>query len=248
VIVAALYDVHGNLPALDAVLADPAFAPADAVVVGGDVVAGPMPAEVLDRLAGLERPVRWVRGNADRLVVDHVDRGDVDPAAHNDAPGRADAFAAGRLGAAQRDLLASFEPTVSLGGCLFCHGSPRDDDEVITAFSPDARVAPMLADVREPLVVCGHTHRQLDRRVGGRRLVNAGSVGMPYEGRPGAFWLLLEDGEPRPQRTEYDVAAAAAAIGATGFPLADDLLNESLLQPADPDAVARFFEARATAS
>ena len=85
-VVAALYDVHGNLPALEAVLADDAFARADAVVVGGDVASGPMPAEVLDRLAALDLPLRWVRGNADREVVDCFDRGDTDPSVHPRRP------------------------------------------------------------------------------------------------------------------------------------------------------------------
>ena len=89
--VAALYDVRGNLPALDAVLADPVFAAAEAVVVGGDVAARPMPAEVPDALVALERPLRWVRGNADRAVLDHLARGDLDPGAHDDPAGRTDA-------------------------------------------------------------------------------------------------------------------------------------------------------------
>ena len=115
-VVAALYDVHGNLPALEAVLADPAFARADAVVVGGDVASGPMPAEVLDGLAALELPLRWVRGNADREVVAHFDRGDTDHSVYGpDAPAeRADAFTAGRITRAQRDLLAGFEDVVRL--------------------------------------------------------------------------------------------------------------------------------------
>jgi putative phosphoesterase len=247
--IAVLCDVHGNLPALRAVLADPAFAAADAVVVGGDVAAGPMPAACLDALAEIDVPVRWVRGNADREVVDAFDRGDLDPAAHPDDPAaRADAFTAAAIARAHRDLLASFEDVVRLDGALFCHGSPRSDDEIVTALTGPERLAGMLAGVCEHLVVCGHTHHQFERRSGEQRVVNAGSVGMPYEGRAGAFWLVVADGEPQPHRTDYDVAAAASAIRATGFPDAEDLVVSSLLEPVSADEVARFFEARATGS
>jgi predicted phosphodiesterase len=247
-VVAALYDVHGNLPALDAVLADGAFARADAVVVGGDVAAGPLPAEVLDRLAALALPVRWVRGNADREVVTHFDRGDIDPSIYGpDAPAeRADAFTAGRITRAHRDLLAGFEDVVRLDGALYCHGSPRRDDEIITALTPEARLAPMLDGVQEALVVCGHTHHQFDLRAGAQRVVNAGSVGMPYQGEPGAYWLLVADGEPEPRRTAYDVDAATPALRASGFPDVDDLIRESLLEPVEATWVAHHFEERAT--
>jgi putative phosphoesterase len=245
-VVAALYDVHGNLPALDAVLADDAFARADTVVVGGDVAAGPLPAEVLDRLAGLDVPVRWVRGNADREVVAHFDRGDTDHSIYApDAPAqRADAFTAARIGRRHRDLLAGFEEVVRIDGALYCHGSPRSDEEIITALTPAERLQPMLAGVREALVVCGHTHHQFDLRSGEQRVVNAGSVGMPYEGRRGAFWLLVADGEPDLRRTQYDVDAAAETLRASGFPDVDDLIRESLLEPVEPGFVARHFEDR----
>ena len=247
-VVAALYDVHGNLPALDAVLADGAFARADTVVVGGDVAAGPLPAEVLDRLAALALPVRWVRGNADREVVSHFDRGDTDPSIYGpDAPAeRADAFTAGRITRAHRDLLADFEDVVRLDGALYCHGSPRRDDEIITALTPEARLAPMLDGVQEALVVCGHTHHQFDLRAGAQRVVNAGSVGMPYQGEPGAYWLLVADGEPEPRRTAYDVDAATPALRASGFPDVDDLIRESLVEPVNAAWVARHFEEGAT--
>jgi predicted phosphodiesterase len=246
-VVAALYDVHGNLPALEAVLADRAFGRADAVVVGGDVAAGPMPAEVLDRLQALAAPVRWVRGNADREVVAHFDRGDTDHSVYGpDAPAeRADAFTAGRITRAQRDLLAGFEDVVRLDGALYCHGSPRRDDEIITALTPEARLEPMLDGVAEALVVCGHTHHQFELRAGAHRVVNAGSVGMPYEGAPGAYWLLVHDGTPEPQRTVYDVDAAADPLRASGFPDVDDLIRESLLDPFDAAWFARHFEERA---
>ena len=244
--VAALDDIHGNLPALEAVLADPAFGRADAVVIGGDVAAGPMPAEVLDRLAALEVPVRWVRGNADREMVASFDRGDTDPAAHpDDPPARVDAYAAGRITRAHRDLMASFEDAVSLEGALFCHGSPRDDNEIITKLTPVERLAPMLEGVSEALVVCGHTHHQFDLRAGGQRVVNAGSVGMPYQGDAAAFWLLVEDGEPEFRRTDIDVDAVAAAIRASGYPDADDLVKTSYTEPVTADEVARLFEDRA---
>ncbi|MGZ8634425.1 MAG: metallophosphoesterase family protein [Solirubrobacteraceae bacterium] len=246
-VVAALYDVHGNLPALEAVLADAAFARADTVVVGGDVASGPMPAEALDRLVALELPVRWVRGNADREVVDCFDRGDTDPSVHpaDDPAARADAATVARITAAHRDLLASFEDVVVIDGALYCHGSPRRDDEIITALTPEARLEPMLAGVDEALVVCGHTHHQFELRAGGRRIVNAGSVGMPYQGEAAAFWLLVADGEPEPRRTDYDVDTAMVRIRATAFPDADDVMRKSLLEPGDPAWIARFLEDRA---
>ncbi|MEA2253060.1 MAG: hypothetical protein QOG70_3302 [Solirubrobacteraceae bacterium] len=242
-IVAALYDVHGNLPALEAVLADPAFAAADAVVVGGDVATGPMPGPVLDRLAGLAVPVRWVRGNADREAVDAFDRADIDADRHaGDPAARAAALTAARITPAQRDLMAGFEPVVRIDGALFCHGSPRADDEIITALTPPERLAPMLEGVAEALVVCGHTHHQFDLRAAGRRVVNAGSVGMPYEGDAGAYWLLVRAGMPEHRRTAYDVDAAAAAIRASGYPDAEDLIRDSLLEPVSAAEAARIFE------
>jgi len=245
-VVAALYDVHGNLPALDAVLADPAFARADTVVVGGDVAAGPLPAQVLDRLAGLDVPVRWVRGNADREVVAHFDRGDTDHSIYgpDDPAHRADAFTAARIDRAHRDLMAGFEDVVRLDGALYCHGSPRSDEEIITAVTPAARLEPMLAGVEEALVVCGHTHHQFELHAGEQRVVNAGSVGMPYEGRAGAYWLLVADGEPELRSTEYDVEAASAALRASGFPDVEDLIHESLVEPVEAAFVARHFEGR----
>ena len=206
--IAALYDIHGNLPGLEAVLAEVEAEDFDLVVVGGDVVSGPMPAETLERLRGLALPVRWVMGNADRQVA-AGDREHPDDAAAVDA-----------LDDEQRAFLRTFEPTVSVDGVLFCHGSPRSDEEIITALTPPERLQPMLEGVVERLVVGGHTHHQFSHG----RYVNAGSVGMPYETEAGAFWLTVEDGEPRHRRTSY----AGAKVLATA------------------DEAAREFEARAS--
>jgi predicted phosphodiesterase len=243
-IVAALDDIHGNLPALEAVLADPAFAQVEAVVVGGDVVPGPMPAEVLDRLAGLGLPVRWVRGNGDREAVEAFDRGDDDPSAYPpDAhAARGAAHTARCITRAHRDLLAGFEDVVRLDGVLHCHGSPRSDVEMITEITPAARLGPMLEGVEEAVVVCGHTHHQFELQSGRRRVVNAGSIGMPYQGDAAAFWLLVRDGEPDMRRTGYDIDAAVAAMRATTYPDTDDLIGDSLLEPIPSERVARMFE------
>ena len=157
--VAALYDIHGNLPALEAVLAEVEAAAPDLVVVGGDVVAGPLPGETLERLVALGDRVRWVMGNADRMVIEAYDRGGR-PADAEDAIDRLDAWVARQLTQAQRDRLAAFEPLVradvdGLGPALFCHGSPRSDEEIITVVSPDERLAPILDGVAEDTVVCG---------------------------------------------------------------------------------------------
>ncbi len=249
--VAALYDIHGNLPALDAVLGDVAREQVDVIVIGGDVVAGPQPGETIERLVALGPRVRFVRGNGDREVVAAYDAGRLRPEEESDNGDQTAAFTAARISPAQRDLLASWELTVELevdglGSVVFCHGSPRSDTEIITTATSDARLRHILAGVDQPTVVGGHTHRQFDRRIDRHRFINAGSVGSPYEGRAGAYWALLgPDVELRV--TGYDVAAACAQLRQTGYPGIDEALGEWLTEPLDPDEVAAIFERMADA-
>ena len=247
--VAALYDIHGNLPALRAVLEEVAQEGVDTLVIGGDAVGGPLPVETIDRLLALGDRARFVRGNADREVVGAYDRQRLEPAIGEGPADRTAAFVAARISASQRDFLDRFEPTVALdvdalGEVLFCHGSPRSDTEIVTTATVPERLRRILAGVEQRVIVCGHTHRQFDRPVDGWRVVNAGSVGIPYEGRAGAYWALLgPDVELR--RTEYELDAALEELRAGGFPDLDELLQESLLAPIDPDEVAAFFERQA---
>jgi len=212
--VAALYDIHGHLPALEAALAD---VDDDALIlVGGDVAMGPWPRETLERLRALGQRVLWLRGNADRELV------------HPSAPregGPPQELAERVRGQLSEEALAFLDAlaltqTIEIDGVgpvLFCHATPRDDDELLTRLSPDERWLDAIDGAPERTIVCGHTHVQFDRRIGSKRVVNAGSVGMPYEAEPGAYWLALgPDVEHR--RSGYDVDAATAAIDATGWP------------------------------
>jgi predicted phosphodiesterase len=221
--VAVLADVHGNLTALEAVLAEVEAEGFDLVVSGGDVVAGPQPKACLDRLAALGDRIRWVMGNADREVVEAFD-GTLaeDP---DDVVARAAHFAAARLSRADRDRLASFAPTVAVPGALVCHGTPASDTAIVTSRTAPAVLAAAVRGVDAPVVVGGHVHFQFLQRSGATAWVNAGSVGMPYEGAPGAYWLALPEREPPDlRRTPYDVAAAERAVRASGYPDADDVV------------------------
>jgi putative phosphoesterase len=226
--VAALYDIHANLPALEAVLAE--AGDADLLLVGGDFSRGPMPAETVDRLRSLGERVRFIRGNADRIAAGEGE------------------WEAGRLGAERLEFLVGLPETATveidgLGPVLFCHGSPRGDEDIVTAVTPPDRLERILAGVSEPVVVCGHTHHQFELRSGATRVVNAGSVGMPYEGRPGAFWAMLGPGVEH-RTTAYDLDAAADAIRASGFPDADELIG-MLRSPEAAEEVAPHFESLA---
>jgi putative phosphoesterase len=217
--VAALYDIHGNLPALEAVLTDIDAAGVREIVCGGDIVAGPLPSECLALLR--ERGTQFIKGNADRLVLD--------------PPDPLDQFAHERLRPHELDEVARWPANITveidqLGRVLFCHATPRSDEEIVSAGTPEEVAADALAGVSAEIVVCGHTHQQYDRTVGDVRLVNAGSVGLPYEGRPGAYWALLGP-EVDLRRTEYDVASAVDVLEATGFPRLRELMVSSLLEP-----------------
>lgn len=238
--VAAIADIHGNLPALEAVLSDVTLEAPDLVVVCGDVASGPLPVETLDRLRALPG-ARFVRGNADRSLVTAFDGGEL-----SDMPGPAADWCAAQLSREHRDFLAAFSPTVlvevdGLGRVLFCHGSPRSDVEMMTSETPDARLRELTAGVDADVIVCGHTHMPFDRIVGRVRVINPGSVGMPY-GHPGAFWALLGP-EVEFRRTDYDREAAAARLRQSGWPGAEDFARENVLfVPSAEDAFA-FFRA-----
>jgi predicted phosphodiesterase len=246
--VAALYDIHGNLPALDAVLQEIDHEGVDVIVVGGDVASGPMPSEVVERLMALGGRGRLLRGNADRQLVQAYDEGrrPQDVQHESDPWLRRDAWDAEQISREQRDFLAGLPEHVELwidglGPTLFCHGSPRSDEEIITPATTEERLAEILAAVEAPIVVCGHTHMQFDRRHGTTRVVNAGSVGMPYEGRPGAYWALLgPDVELR--RTAYDFDAAAEAVRKSGYPDAEQHVIDLFVEQPGRDEVAAFFE------
>jgi predicted phosphodiesterase len=249
--IAALYDIHGNAPALEAVLAEVELLDVDLIVIGGDVAPGAMTPQAIALLRGLGERARFVMGNGDREVVEALDGDPAPDPASPDPLTRILAAEVARLDRADRDFLASFEPVVHLeaddvGPVLFCHGSPRGDTEIITQLTPPERLAPMLAGVDEPTVVIGHTHHQFVLEHGARRVVNAGSVGMPYQGAAAAFWLLLGP-EIDLRRTDYDVEGALATMRAAGPPdIEEGMLDGSLVNPTDAATVARVFEDRAT--
>lgn len=263
---AALYDVHGNPAALEAVLNEVGDA---TVVFGGDLAAGPAPAETLDRILALVGPSNTllqgtqrsekaaheedarsfdessntvlldsagalaIRGNADRELLS------------GPAGGLSDEWVVAQLDGRHREFLGALPETVELdvdgvGRVLFCHGSPRSDEEMILRTTPDERLRDMLDGVEADVVVCGHTHMQFERAVGGIRVVNAGSVGLAYGG-PGAHWLELGP-EVSLRQTAYDQEAFADRVAGSDWPRAAEFAKENIRDhPSEEEALA-FFE------
>jgi predicted phosphodiesterase len=213
--VAVLSDIHGVLPALDAVLAEPDVRDADVIVLTGDMLTGPQPAGTFDRLEALGDRAHWVKGNCERDLVAAA-RGEpyfVPPKGTPYGPWIAEQLDDDRL--ARIDALpATLTLDVhGLGEVLFCHATPRDDEEFVFVDSDFARWDEVLAEVPHDVraIVCGHTHMPFARLVDRRLIVNAGSVGMPY-GSTGAQWALLANGAVTLRHTEFDREAACAAI------------------------------------
>jgi putative phosphoesterase len=243
-VVAALYDIHANLPALEAVLEDVREAGVDQIVIGGDVVPGPMPRETLERLLSLDVPAQFIQGNGDREVLATL-RGAENTSIP--APYREGIRWSGeQIQSDYERTLASWPATLrldipGLGTVLFCHATPRNDTEVFTRLTDAERLRPVFDGIDAPIVVCGHTHMQFDRMVGSIRILNAGSVGMPFQ-EPGAYWLQLgPDAQVRLRRTSYDLARAADLIRGTTYPQAEDFAARNVLQPPTEAATLEQF-------
>lgn len=244
--IAALYDIHGNLPALEAVLKELEDVRPDLIVIGGDIVSGPMPGPTLDRLRHLASEVRALRGNGDREVVMAYDSLPLPPRMSEGAR-EITRWVAQQFDRAERDYLAELPERVTLhiegiGDVLFCHATPRSDEEIFTPLTSQERLTTLFTGVEQQLVVCGHTHMQFERTAAHVRIVNAGSVGMPYADSPGAYWLLLGPEGYEFRRTAYDVEAAAQQVRQSGYPQAQEFADENVLTVHSAAAVAEFFE------
>ncbi|WP_426404719.1 metallophosphoesterase family protein [Streptomyces sp. R-07] len=209
--VAVLSDIHAVLPALEAVLAEPEVRAADRIVLTGDIAAGPQPVQVLDLLVSLGDRIVWISGNADRELLEYR-RGQRDSIPDPISP-----WAAGQLREDHLDLLGRLPRSLSLpvhglGKVLFCHATPRDDEEVVLVDSCLDRWREVFSELDTDIrtVVCGHTHMPFVRLAHGRLVINPGSVGMPY-GRPGAHWALLGPGIEL-RSTDFDIEAATNQI------------------------------------
>lgn len=230
--IAALYDVHGNAPALDAVLAEIGGERCDVTLFGGDIASGPLPRETVELVRSTPNAT-FVLGNADVLASPAMD-------ARWEAARR---WVERQLDSEQIEWLASLPFSASYDDTLFVHANPRDVEAPFHEWTPQSDFEEYAEGVTESRIVTGHVHMQWERRVGARRWICAGSVGMPYEDAPGAYWALLEDGEPTFRRTEYDLERAADAVRSSGHPMADEIADENVLRVPSRDEAHAFFTA-----
>ena len=247
--VAALFDIHANLPALEAVLEEVRREKVDEIVIGGDVLPGPMPRETMACLANLNIPARFIMGNGDREVLAWMDGTETDWYRNAQEAWREPvSWTARQLGADDRLAIAAWPATYrvdlgALGQVLFFHATPRNDTDIFTRLTPEEALVPVFRNVDTPLVVCGHTHMQFERQIRNVRVVNAGSVGMPF-GEPGSDWLLLGPGLEL-RHTLYDLENAAQRVRKTSYPQADAFAANNVLKP---PSKAKMLEAFSKAS
>lgn len=240
--VAAIYDIHGNLPALEAVLKDIERLNADLIVAGGDVLSGPMPGDCLNKLSESPIPVQYIRGNCERQALALLDGDPLDP-----LPEKAledIKWTSGQISKQQIGQITKWPEKIELrieglGTVLFCHATPRNDTEIFTKLTGDDKLKPVFNSVKAGIVVCGHTHMQFDRIIGNIRVINAGSVGMPF-GNRGAYWLLL-DTKAQLKKSTYDYVNAAAIIKESNYPWAFDFAENYVLNPPDEEKMLEIF-------
>jgi predicted phosphodiesterase len=251
--IAVLNDIHANLPALEAVLDEVRDAGVDGVVLGGDVLPGPMQRDTLDRLRTLDVPVHAIYGNGELALLAQLDAATPDSVTYwgttsgGPMPERYREWirwGARELSTEDVNWVRSWPITLrleieSIGDVLFCHGTPTSETDAFTSQTPEDVLKPVFDGLGVRLVVCGHTHMQFDRTIGATRVVNAGSVGSPF-GRTGADWLLLGP-DVQLRHTNYDLQAAADRVRATTFPGAQEFADVNILNPPAEAAMLEAF-------
>ena len=240
--IAVIYDVHGNLPALEAVLQEIRTIGVDLIVSGGDVIPGPMPVETLACLLDLDTPVQFIQGNGEVAVL--AELAGTGASTLPEQAREVVRWTAQQLSPEHERVFASWPKTLrvalpGLGELLFCHATPRNENECFTRLTLEERLLPIFEGLNVVMVVCGHTHMQFDRMVGETRVVNAGSVGMPF-GKPGADWLLLGP-EVQLRHTTYDLTPAAERIRNTKYPQSQDFVARNMLQPPSEEEMLKLF-------
>jgi putative phosphoesterase len=240
--VAAIYDIHGNLPALEAVLQEIRQEKVDHIVVGGDVLPGPMPRETLELLRDLDPPAHFIYGNGEVAVLQQM--AGKEQSAMPQAFRPVIRWTAQQLHPDHQQWLSSWPKTLTLeigalGSVVFCHATPQNENDIFTRLTPDDRLLPLFENLHAAIVVCGHTHMQFDRMIGHTRIVNAGSVGMPF-GQPGADWLLLGP-DIQFRHTAYDLANAAERIRSTAYPQAQHFAARNILNPPTEQEMLEIF-------
>ena len=240
--VAALYDIHGNLPALEAVLQEVDRSDVDQIVVGGDVILGPMSRECLDKLLEIRIPIHFIQGNCEVSVLAQMTNKHKETLPEKVMEDIR--WTANQLLPTHHKILAKWPKTINLeieglGNVLFCHATPRSETENFTRLTPEDKLLPIFEILNVSFVVCGHTHMQFERSIGKVRVINAGSVGMPF-GKPGAYWLVLGPNIEL-RHTAYDVTKAAKLILKTYYPHAKDFAENNVLQPPSEDVMLEIF-------
>jgi predicted phosphodiesterase len=230
---------------LEAVLDELEHENVEAVLIGGDAVSGPQPAQTLALLRSLELPTHWIRGNGERALTDGLEA----VIGGEDAKAALD-FTASQLSEPDRRELSALPEGLTLevdglGETLFCHASPRNDLDIVTPGTPDDCLRALLEGVAERVVVAGHTHMQDDRVVEGVRWINPGSIGMPYEGEVAAFWALLGP-EVELRRTPFDIERHAEALLGSGWPEAESFAEENVRAAVPREEATTLFEQIAT--
>jgi putative phosphoesterase len=230
--IAAVYDIHGNLPALEAVLNEIKMTNVDCIIVGGDVIAGPMPTETLSLLQNVSIPTHFIYGNAESELLRHL--AGKKPQGLSKRADECTFWVSEQLTEDHKHFISQWPATYELtlegyGNILFCHATPDSDIEVFTKNTPERKLVDLFKGQNASLVICGHTHMQFDRNIGDFRVVNAGSVGMPF-GHTGADWLLI-DTEIKFRHNNYDILKAANRLRQTNYPHVEDFITNNVLEP-----------------
>lgn len=237
--IAAIYDIHGNSTALETVLEEITKEDVDLIIVGGDVVSGPMPKETLALLQNVKVPTRYILGNAESEVLRYLNGEEIDglsERANEEAQWVSKQLSAENVEAIKGWSTIEKIQSNELGTLLFCHGTPRSDVEIFTKVTPDRKLEQLFKNVDASVVVCGHTHIQFDRDIENIRIVNAGSVGMPF-GKTGADWLLI-DSSIHFKHTDYNLEKAAEQILKSNYPHAESFAANNVLKtPSESDAI-----------